>query len=184
MPKPGRKKTKFEDLILAPVLEAALLVAAGLLAWAVHRPLLFASLGPTIFELVEQPHRQSAKPYNILLGHLIGVLAGFGALALTGAWHMQAVTGTSHVTPARVWAAGLAALLTVFVTTLLRATQPAAISTSLGVALGAMQQFHDGLVIMLSIALMVALGEPVRRWRLGRQQHEPREPDISHPLVS
>ncbi len=167
-----QRKSALQDLVLAPFLEAALLIVAGLAAWAGHRPLLFASLGPTVYELVEQPHRGSARPYNILMGHLLGVLAGFGALAATGAWFAPAVTGMTAVAPARVWAAGLAALLTVFATTVLRATQPAAISTSLVIALGSMQQWRDGVIIMGSIALMVSLGEPLRRWRFERQQEK------------
>ncbi len=154
-----------KDLIIAPLCEAALLMVAGLAAWITHQPLLFASLGPTIYELVEQPHRDSARPYNLIVGHLIGVLAGFAGLAVSHAWTWPAVTGITDVGLARVAAAGLAGLLTVFGTTLLDATQPAAISTSLVIALGSMQQWKDGPVIMVSILLITALGEPLRRWR-------------------
>ena len=160
-----RADWRSRDLVIAPLCEAALLIVAGLAAWVSHRPLLFASLGPTIYELVEQPHRESARPYNLIVGHLVGVLAGFAGLAVSHAWTWPAVTGITDVALARVWAAGLAGLLTVFGTTLLQAMQPAAISTSLVIALGSMQQWQDGPIIMVSILLMTALGEPVRRWR-------------------
>ncbi len=160
-----RAELRAKDLVIAPLCEAALLMIAGLAAWASHRPLLFASLGPTIYELVEKPHQESARPYNLIVGHLVGVLSGFAGLAATHAWTWPAVTGITDVALARVWATGIAALLTVFGTALLQATQPAAISTALVIALGSMQQWQDGPLIMLSILLMTVLGEPLRRWR-------------------
>jgi CBS domain-containing membrane protein len=105
------------DLIIAPLCEAALILVAGLAAWAVHQPLFFASLGPTAFELIETPGRPSARPYNVVVGHLIGVLCGFAALTVTHAWAAPAVS-TSSISLLRVWAAAIAALLTVFFTLL------------------------------------------------------------------
>ena len=48
---------------------------------------------------------------------------------------------------------------------LARATQPAALSTTLLVSLGRFQQPKDAAVIMAAITLMVAFGEPLRMWR-------------------
>ncbi len=153
------------DLIIAPLCEAALILVAGLAAWFVHRTLFFASLGPTAFELIETPGRPSARPYNVLVGHLIGVLCGFAALAVIHAWSAPAVS-TSSISLQRVWAAAIAALLTVFFTLLARAQQPAALSTTLLIATGSMQRLQDGPVIMVAILLMTAVGEPLRRWRM------------------
>ncbi len=162
-----RQGSKRNDLFIAPLCEGGLILLAGLAAWTLHKPLLFASLGPTAFELTEMPERASARPYNILVGHLIGVLSGFAALALTGAWHTPSVS-TSQISLQRVGAAVLAALLTVFGTLLARATQPAALSTTLMIATGAMQHLEDGPIIMASILLITAAGEPLRRWRRRR----------------
>lgn len=71
---------------------------------------------------------------------------------------------------ARVACAALAGLLTVFGTLLLRATQPAALSTTLLIALGVMQRKRDALIIMAGVLLMVAVGEPLRRWRARTMQ--------------
>ena len=65
----------------------------------------------------------------------------------------------------RVWAAALAAALTVLGTLAARATQPAALSTTLVVSLGNMQRWQDALIIMIAILLMTAVGEPLRIWR-------------------
>lgn len=153
-----------KDIFLAPVLEAALIVVFGLAGWLASSPLVFASLGPTAFEIIETPKRPTARPYNIIVGHLIAVLAGFAALWLTGAWKVPSVS--AHGVPlARAWAAAVAALLAAFGTLLARATQPAALSTALLIALGIMQTAKDGITIMVAIVLITAIGEPLRRWR-------------------
>ncbi len=159
------------DAWLAPLCEAGLLLVAGGAAWLTHRPLFFASLGPTAYELTETPDRPSARPYSILMGHLIGVLSGFAALWLTHAWAAPAVS-TSSITMVRVWAAVVATLLTVVGTVLARATQPAALSTTLIVATGTMQRPIDGPTIMAGILLITLLGEPLRRWRIRHRQQE------------
>ena len=156
---------KRKDLVVAPLCEAGLILIAGLAAYLLHKPLFFASLGPTAYELTETPHRPSAKPYNVIVGHFIGVVSGFAALALTHSWSFPAVSNY-NISLARVWAAVIATLLTVFGTMLARATQPAALSTTLVVATGSMQKLEDGPIIMAAILLLTAIGEPLRRWRL------------------
>jgi CBS-domain-containing membrane protein len=151
------------DLLLAPVCEVGLLLVVAVAGVVTRQPLIFASLGPTAYELVETPHRPSARPYNILMGHLVAVLAGFAALHLTHAWSVPGVT--LGVTWPRAWAAILSAGLTVFGTLLLRASQPAAVSTTLLISLGVMQTRLDGVVIMGAVVLMTLVGEPLRRWR-------------------
>jgi hypothetical protein len=141
------------DLLLAPVCEVGLLLVVAVAGVVTRQPLIFASLGPTAYE----------RPYNILMGHLVAVLAGFAALHLTHAWSVPGVT--LGVTWPRAWAAILSAGLTVFGTLLLRASQPAAVSTTLLISLGVMQTRMDGVVIMGAVVLMTLVGEPLRRWR-------------------
>jgi ABC-type Fe3+-siderophore transport system permease subunit len=152
------------DLFVAPLGEGALILIASLAAWLTKQPLIFTSLGPTAYELIETPHRKSARPYNVIVGHLIGVVAGFLSLLITHAWRTPAVS-TRNIQFARVEAAVLAAALTVFGTLLARATQPAALSTTLLISLGTMQQWRDALIIMSAVLLMLIAGEPLRRWR-------------------
>ena len=163
-----------KDLVIAPVCEAALVAVVGFAGWLTHQPLLFTSLGPTAYELIETPHRRSTRPYSILGGHFIGVIAGFIALAATGAWHVAPVSA-NVLLPARIWAAALAAMLTVFGTLSLKASQPAALSTTLLIALGTMQRPRDAAAIMAAVALMNLLGEPIRAARL-RKQKKRKEP--------
>ncbi len=152
------------DLKIAPVCEAALIFVVSIAAWLAQQPLVFTSLGPTAYEMIEQPHRKSARPYNVIVGHLIAVIAGFAALLITHAWYTPAVSAR-HIQLPRVEAAVLSTALTVFFTLLLRATQPAALSTTLLISLGTLQQWRDVGIIMAAVLLMTIVGEPIRRWR-------------------
>lgn len=167
-----RKRT--QDLIIAPLGEAVLLLIAALVGWALRQPLVFASLGPTAYELVETPDRRSAQPYSVLVGHLVGIASGFAALVIARAWHTAPVSSAGVPFP-RIWAAVVAVALTVFVNLLLRASQPAAASTTLLVSLGLMQSPHDAAILMGGVVLIFLLGEPVRVWRL-RHQEQARRP--------
>lgn len=158
-----------KDVVIAPVLEAALLVIVGGAGWFSHQPMLFTSLGPTAYELIETPHRRSARPYSILMGHATAIAAGYIAIYVTGAVHVAPVSSAGVLAP-RIWAAAVAALITVLVTLLLGASQPAALSTTLLVALGTMQKPIDAAVIAIAVLLMTFAGEPVRKWRLRQQK--------------
>ena len=155
---------QLRELLVVPPLEGALIFVVGLAGYISHNPLLFASLGPTAFEMIEMPDHQTARPYNIIVGHLIAILAALAALWLTHARTAPGIT-EAGVPLARVWAATLAAALTALGTLLARARQPAALSTTLLVSLGVLQTARDGVVIMAAVLLMTAIGEPVRRLR-------------------
>ena len=150
-----------------------MLLAMAAIAWATKQPLIFASLGPTAYELVEQPQIRSARPYNIVVGHLVGLGAGFLAVYLLHAWAAPNVVATGLVTTTRLWAVVVAAVLTTLVTLILRASQPAALATTLLVSLGAMQTRRDAVAIILGVLIITAIGEPVRRFRLKHTQIRP-----------
>jgi len=154
------------DLFWAPLGEGGLVLAIAAIAWATNQPLIFASLGPTAYELVEQPQLPSARTYNVIVGHLIGLGSGFLAVYLMNAWAAPNVMAGGVVSPERVWAMTISAALTTLVTLVLRAGQPAALATTLLISTGAMQTRRDAVVIVAGILLIAALGEPVRRFRL------------------
>jgi len=154
------------ELTTATLGEAALILVMAAAGWATKQPLIFASLGPTAYELVEKPKDRSSRAYNIIVGHLVGLGAGFLALYLLNAWQEPNVALTGVVSARRVWAAVIAAALTTLVTLLLRAAQPASIATSLLVAVGSMQSKHDAVVIVIAVLMIAAVGEPLRRVRM------------------
>jgi hypothetical protein len=157
------------ELWIAPLSEGALILLVSLTGYFLRQPFIFASLGPTAFELVEAPERRSARAYNVIAGHAIGIAAGFAGLALAHAWQAPTPSHGDVVLP-RVLAAACGATLTVLLTLLARATQPAAISTSLLISLGIMQRPWDAGIILASVVLMVVAAEPVRRWRVRERQ--------------
>lgn len=154
------------DLFWATVGEGGLVLALAAVGWATKQPLIFASLGPTAYELVEQPQARSARVYNIIVGHLTGVGAGFLAVYLLGAWNAPNVLSTGIVSSERLWAATVAVTLTTFLTLILKAGQPAAVATTLLISLGSMQTLRGGIDIVVGVLIITAIGEPVRRFRL------------------
>src|SRR5215831_7077593 len=154
------------DLVWATLGESGLVLALATIGWATNQPLIFASLGPTAYELVEQPQMPSARPYNVIVGHLIGVGAGFLTLYILNAWAAPNVLATGIVSPRRLWATTMSAALTTLGCLALKAGQPAALATTLLVSLGAMQTRRDAIVLVVGVLLVTAMGEPIRRLRL------------------
>jgi hypothetical protein len=150
--------------ILLPVIgEAGLILAIGAIGWAAHMPLLFTSLGPTAYELVEKPKSPSAKAYNVIVGHFIALAVGFFALWLLHAWNAPKVSASGFVASPRLWAAVVAVALTTLLTLLLKASQPAALATTLLVALGSMQRAQDAIAIVIGVLILAIIGVPIRR---------------------
>lgn len=159
------------DYAIAPLSEGGLIVLLALIGWAARWPFLFASMGPTAYEMIEQPQLKSARPYNVIVGHLVGLGAGWLAIWACGAAGSPKVMSAGFVPAARLWAALLAVVLTTFVTLALHASQPASLATTLLVALGSMQTSRDAAAIVISVLVLAAAGEPVRRLRLKARQH-------------
>ncbi len=167
------------DALMAPILEGALILAAGVIGLAAGGPLLFSSLGPTVFEQVEFPERKSANVYNILVGHGLALGAGFVSLYVTGASAAPEVVASGHVTWPRVWASVLAVALTALATLVLKATQPAALSTTLLVSTGAFDTAWKAMMIVLGVVAVTAIGQPARYLRL--HQKEKYKQSEAHP---
>lgn len=158
------------DLLWATLGEAGLIFVITAIALGVREPLIFASLGPTAYELVEQPHQRSARTYNIIVGHMIGLGCGFLALFLLGGWGEPNVLSTAIVTQRRLWIIVIAATATTFLTLIAKAGQPAALATTLLVALGSMQKGRDAVAMVIGVLLIAAIGEPLRRLRLKQAE--------------
>lgn len=159
-----------DDLLWATLGEAGLISVITAIALAAREPLIFASLGPTAYELVEQPHQRSARTYNIIVGHMIGLGCGFLAILLLGGWTEPNALSTAIVTQRRFWIIVIAVTATTFLTLIARAGQPAALATTLLVALGSMQKGRDALAMVIGVLLIAAIGEPLRRIRLKQAE--------------
>jgi hypothetical protein len=168
------------DLLLAPLGEAGLILALGLIGWAASWPFLFASLGPNAYEMVEKPESKSAKPYSIIAGQFVALGCGFFSLWIFHAWSSPKVLTAGFVAAPRMWAAATAVALSVAVALAIDASQPASMSTALLISLGAMQTARDALAIAIGVLLLVAIGEPVRRLREKSGQRGKRPGDLPY----
>ena len=155
--------TKARNVLSGALGEGALILAVGTVAFAVRMPLLFPTLGPTAYELVEKPLSPSARTYNILMGHFFALGAGFLSLWILSAWGAPKVDSAGFVTSPRLWAAVLSVVLTTAGTLILNASQPASLATTLLISLGSMQTKRDAIAIAVAVVILAAIGEPVRR---------------------
>ncbi|MFE9423678.1 HPP family protein [Kitasatospora sp. NPDC006697] len=133
----------------------------ALIAHYSNEPFLFPSLGPTAFLLFYTPMTAPASPRNTVCGHLIGVLAGYLALAATGLLH----TGPNldDIGWSRVAAAAIALGATCGLMPLLGVAHPPAGATTLIVALGLLRTPRQLSVVMLAVLVLVLQGVLVNR---------------------
>ncbi|MGH9113995.1 MAG: HPP family protein [Acidimicrobiales bacterium] len=124
-------------------------------AEATSQPFLFPSLGPTAFLLFYTPTQPAASPRNTISGHLVGVLAGYLALAVFGLTG-DAPALVEGVTGARVGAAALSLGLTSAVMVWLRVPHPPAGATTLIVSLGILHEPDQLAILMVAVVLLTA----------------------------
>ncbi len=161
----ARRVGRVPDLVWVPLAAGVLMAVVGVIGVAASQPWLFPSLGPTAYIQAAMPDRPFARLYNTFVGHMVGLAAGFVALAVTNAWGAPNVLTTYELTPVRVWAVAIALALTMLGSLLLRSLHPPAGATTLLVALGSFQAVRDAVVVVIGVAILSAIGELVRRVR-------------------
>jgi hypothetical protein len=167
------------DQLWTPVMAAGLTLFVGLAGLFTGQPWLLPSLGPTAYLQVESPAHPRSRFYNVVVGHLVGLVMGFLAVVLFNARSEPAVLVAKTLTAPRVGASVVALALTILVCFLLRASHPPAGATTLLVTLGSLSTLGDALNLMVGVLLIAAAGEAIRRMRLGkvsRVEVQPRLP--------
>src|SRR5215469_393737 len=156
----------------------------ALLALVSGNPFVFPSLGPTAYLLFFSPLSKTSSPRNIILGHAIGLICGYGAYAITGAGAMP--FGVHH---AIFWPRILAAALSLSATgafmVLLDVSHPPAGATTLIVSLGIIAQPRELVIIEVAVFLLVAQALVINRlaglrypwWSAPDQIESDRRPD-------
>ncbi|HYG59734.1 MAG TPA: HPP family protein [Symbiobacteriaceae bacterium] len=147
----GNRSVQAAYIVINGFITIALLATLALIT---RQPYLFPSLGPTAIILFATPTVAVAAPRNVILGHLIGVLAGYGALVLTDLT-LDPPTFVAGVTGARVVAASLALAVTGGLTAWLDCQHPPAGATTLIIALGIMSRPATLVVLMGAVLLLV-----------------------------
>lgn len=117
------------------------------------QPFIFPSLGPTAFLFFYTPLTPAASPRNAVIGHLIGVAAGWSSLAVFGLRDVGPAIATG-VTGPRVAAAALSLGLTSGLMVLLKSPHPPAGATTLIVSLGILRTFDQMIVLMAAVVLL------------------------------
>lgn len=154
------------EIVWAPLTGGFLIMAVGVAAWAIGQPWLVPSLGPTAYLQAEVPAHPSAKYYHVVLGHAIGLAAGFLAVALFGAWNDPVLLNDHQLTLPRILAAALALLMTILGCLSVKASHPPAGATTLLVALGSVASFTAAMSVALGVVLIAVVGEGLRWMRL------------------
>lgn len=148
---------------LPPVLIAVVIIFIAVLSMWLGEAWLVPSLGSAVFTQALSPEQESALPYSIGIGQLVGAAAGMIGVFVAGAGNVPAFMG-DHLVWARVLAAGIAVLLGAVVQILLNAKTPAGGATALVVALGAETASWAGAGrLVVGITLVTVLGEAVRQ---------------------
>ncbi|HTK08714.1 MAG TPA: HPP family protein [Ktedonobacteraceae bacterium] len=134
----------------------------SILAVLTRSPFVFPSLGPTAFLFFYTPTAPSASPRNTLIGHAIGVCAGYFSLVVTGLT-MAGPALAIGVTWPRVIAATLSLGLTAGLMVLLRAPHPPAGATTLIVSLGLLTQPTQLVLLMIAVLLLTMQAFAINR---------------------
>lgn len=141
------------------------LIAIGVMsavAWATGQPFIFPSLGPTAFLLFYTPTNPAASPRNTIIGHAVGVGAGYLALVVFGLTDDPPALAT-EVTGGRIGAAALSLALTSAVMVWLRAPHPPAGATTLIVSLGILREPDQLAILMVAVVVLTLQGFVINR---------------------
>lgn len=125
----------------------------SILAVITHSPFIFPSLGPTAFLFFYTPTAPAASPRNTLIGHAIGVIAGYLSLVVTGLTMAGPALAVGVSWP-RVIAAALSLGLTSGLMVLLKSPHPPAGATTLIVSLGILTKPWQLLLLMVAVVLL------------------------------
>ncbi len=155
------------EQIWGPTVSGILLLIVGLFSVGVGRPILFPSLGPSAYLIGEMPANPTARWYNTIVGHLIGLIIGFLMVGLLNVGSHPVMLTDLSLTMGRVWAAVLSIALTFLIAKLLHASHPPAAATTLLVALGSIRSINEALYLMIGAVILGLLGELLRRPRNG-----------------
>ena len=166
------------DQVWAPLMSGLLTLIVGGLSLLAGMVWLFPSLGPTIYLQTQRPADPSSRFLNIVLGHLLGLAAGFAGVFLFSAFNDPVTLQTKELTAGRLGAAVVALALTLLLTLLLKAHHPPAGATTLLTALGSIQTAQDAINLMIGVLIIAIAGEFIRKTRTSRLTQMMVEPKV------
>lgn len=132
------------------------------LALVTGTPLIFPSLGPTAFLFFYTPTAPAASPRNTIIGHAIGVLAGYASLLITGLTSAGPALAVGVTWP-RVLAAALSLGLTAGLMVFARSPHPPAGATTLIISLGILTKPWQLVLLMVAVILLTIQAFTINR---------------------
>jgi len=169
LPKAPDRFSTIPDPIWSPLASGLLIVVTGAAALLAGRPWLLPSLGPTAVLVGEMPAHPVTRPWNTVVGHLGGLLAGFFGVLLTGSMNDPVVLTDHVITVPRVLASVIAIMLTALIGGLLRASHPPAAATTLLVSLGSLRTIEDAVNLTFGVIVITIAGAILREVRTSRE---------------
>ena len=134
----------------------------SVLALITGSPFIFPSLGPTAFLFFYTPRAPSASPRNTLIGHTIGVLAGYFSLLVTGLTAAGPALAVGVTWP-RVIAAALSLGLTAGLMVLFKSPHPPAGAPTLIISLGILTKPWQLVLLLIAVVLLTAQAFAINR---------------------
>jgi uncharacterized membrane protein len=168
MPKGLDRVSAIPDPIWGPLASAFLILVTGVVALLAGRPWLLPSLGPSAVLAGEMPAHPVTRTWNMTVGHVGGLIAGFVGVLLAGAMNDPIVLVDHVLTPGRVLASVIAIALTVLAGAVLRASHPPAAATTLLVSLGSLRTATDAANLLIGVLVLAILAALVREVRMHR----------------
>lgn len=169
------KRLSVPLVLWVPLASAAAIGVPGVIAVLTHHLILFASLGPTAVMITQQPLLAATKPYNTIVGHMIGLGAGFLAVWALGIAAQPSVFTVHMVSGLRLGAAVLAIAIAMAVELLLKAKHPPAASTTLLAALGSFRlDWTYTWEVLVGVVAVTLAGELLRHLHPSPQPPESR----------
>jgi CBS domain-containing membrane protein len=141
---------------------AVAIALCGLAAYLAKQPMLFPSLGPSALLFFEKPTAPESSPYNAVVGHLVGIVAGLAAIAVFGLLDAPSVL-EAGVSLARVGAAALSVALVALALPPLRASHPPAGATTLLVSLGLLDEPRQLAWVLAGVLVLTAVAAVLNR---------------------
>jgi CBS-domain-containing membrane protein len=149
-----------------PIASGIALGVPGVIGLLTHQPFIFPSLGPTAMMMTNHPELPSAQPYNAVVGHMLGLGAGYLCVFMLGLSSAPSIFAVHAVSAPRVAAAVLAMALASALELLLRAQHPPGAATTLLAALGSLRlTWHDTFAVLVGSVAVVATAELLKRLR-------------------
>ncbi len=152
----------------------------GLLAWVLHEPFVFPSLGPMTFLLFFTPMAAMSAPRNAIIGQAIGV--GSGYLALVAFGLLQTPADLMDLTLIRVGAIVMALTLSFGLMIWWGFPHAPAGATAMIIALGILRTPLELSIMMLAVVTVVISAFIINRLTgIDMPAWSPRTPDGTSP---